>query len=104
MADIEAMDGVAVGSIEAVNGVAKADIQSINGCGIPASGASLWCIVGADGAVATAAASDLNAWTGYVSSNMGSTDYNAIGYGKDGSGNPLWVCVSSLGTIEIRYS
>ena len=79
MADIEALDGVAAGSIEAVNGVAKADIQSINGCGIPASGASLWCIVGGDSAVATAAASDLTAWPGYVSSNMGSTDYNAIG-------------------------
>ena len=64
MADIEALDGVAAGSIEAVNGVAKADIQAINGLTVPASGASLWTIVGADGAVATAAASDLNAWTG----------------------------------------
>tara|TARA_R110002020_G_scaffold65726_1_gene173329 strand:+ start:484 stop:1647 length:1164 start_codon:yes stop_codon:yes gene_type:complete len=103
MPDIEALDGVAAGSIEAVNGVAKANIQAINGCGIPASGASLWTIVGADGAVATAAASDLNSWTGYVSSDMGSTDYNAVAYGKDGSGNPLWVAVNSNGVREIRY-
>ena len=104
MADIEAIDGVAAGSIEAVNGVAKANIQAINGCGIPASGASLWTLVGADGGVATAAHSDLNDWTGYVSADMGSSDYNAIAYGKDNSGNPLWVSVDSNGNREIRYT
>ncbi len=104
MPDIEALDGVAAGSIEAVNGVAKANIQAINGCGIPASGASLWCIVGADGAVATAAHSDLNDWTGYVSTNMGTKDYNYVAYGKDGSGDPLWVAVDENGNREIRYS
>jgi len=104
MADIEAMDGVAAGSIEAVNGVAKASIQAVNGCTIPASGASLWCTVGADGAVATAAHSNLNSWTGYVSSNMGTKDYHYIAYGKDGSGNPLWVIVNENGNREIRTS
>ena len=104
MADIEAINGVAAADIEAFNGVAKADIQGSNGCGIPASGASLWCLVGADGACATAAHSDLNDWTGYVSADMGSSDYNAIAYGKDGSGNPLWVSVDSNGNREIRYS
>ena len=104
MADIEAINGVAAGSIEAINGVAKANIAGCNGATIPAGGATLWCLVGADGAVATAAHSDLNDWTGYVSSDMGSSDYNFIGYGKDGSGSPLWVAVNSNGTKEIRYS
>ena len=104
MADIEAINGVAAGSIEAVNGVAKASIAGYNGATVPAGGATLWAAVGADGGVATAAHSDLNSWTGYVSADMGSSDYNAIGYGKDGSGNPLWVAVNSNGTKEIRYS
>ena len=105
MADIEAMDGVAAADIEAVNGVAKADIQAINGLTVPASGATLWCLVGNDGAVATAAHSDLNDWTGYVSADMaGSEDYNQIAYGKDGSGDPLWVSVNDNGNREIRYT
>lgn len=104
MADLEAMDGVAAGSIEAVNGVAKASIQAINGVGVPAAGASLWTIVGADGGVSTAAASDLNDWTGYVSADMGSSDYTAIAFGKDGSGDPLWVAVDVNGNREIRYT
>jgi len=103
MPDIAAINGVAIADIASFSGVAKASLK-VNGCDAPASGASLWCIVGADGCVATAAHSDLNAWTGYVSSNMGTTDYNAVGYGKDGSGDPLWVAVDSNGNREIRYS
>ena len=70
MADIEALNGVAAADIEAFNGVAKADIQAVNGLTVPASGATLWTIVGADGAVATAAHSDLNDWTGVVSAGL----------------------------------
>ena len=105
MADIETIDGVAAADVEAVNGVAKADIQAINGCGVPAAGASLWTIAAEDGGIATAAGSDLNAWTGYVSADMaGSQDYMFIAYGKDGSGNPLWVCTSKSSNREIRYT
>ena len=105
MADIEAIDGVAAADVEAVNGVAKANIQAINGCGVPAAGASLWCIAAEDGGIATAAGSDLNAWTGYVSADMaGTQDYMFLAYGKDGSGDPLWVCTSKNNNREIRYS
>jgi hypothetical protein len=104
MPDAEAVNAVAAGSIEAINGVAKASIQAINGVGLPAAGASLWTLVGADGGVGTAAASDLNDWTCYVSASMSTADYNSIAYGKDGSGAALWVAVSSNGNREIRYS
>ena len=107
MADAEAVNAVAAGSIEAINGVAKASIQAINGAGLPAAGASLWCIVGADGAVATAAGSDLNDWTGYVAAQMGSPasqDWNEIAYGEDGSGGPMWVAVNSNNLRDIRWN
>ena len=103
MPDIAAINGVAIADIASFSGVAKANLK-VNGCDAPASGASLWCTVGADGAVATAAHSDLNDWTGYVSSDMGTKDYNYVAYGKDGSGNPLWVAVDENGNREIRYS
>jgi len=85
----------------------KADISKVDGISLEeeaASGPSLWCIVGADGAVATAAASDLNDWTAYVSANMGTKDYNSIAFGKDGGGSSLWVAVDSNGNREIRYT
>jgi hypothetical protein len=108
MPDISTIKGVAAGSINTVNGVAKASCSTISGVTMPASGASLWCIVGADGGVATAAHSDLNDWTGYVSSEMGQSDgqddYEYIAYGKDGSGSGLWVAVNEDDSREIRYS
>ena len=104
MADIAKVSNVAAADIAKVNNVAKADIAKVGNTDMPAGGASLWCIVGADGGVATAPAGDLNDWTAYVSDDMGSADYNGIAYGKDGSGAGLWVAVDSNGNREIRYS
>jgi hypothetical protein len=105
MADISSMNGVAAGSISTINGVAKASCATLHGLDMPASGASLWCISAVDGGIATAAASDLNAWTAYVSANTdGNSDYEYIAYGKDGSGDPLWVVVGEDSDLEIRYS
>ena len=104
MGDIAKVNTVEAADIASVNSVAKADIAKIGTADLPAGGATLWTIVGADGAVATAAHADLNAWTGYVSADMGTTDYNAISFGKDGSGAALWVAVDDNGTKEIRYS
>ena len=104
MADAEAVNGVAAGSIEAINGVAKASIEAINGAGIPAAGATLWTLVAADGGVGTAAASDLNAWTCYISADMSTQDYNSVAYGQDGSGGPMWVAVNSNNTKDIRWT
>ena len=104
MADIEKLNDVEDGDIEKVNGVAKTSIEAINGAEIPASGAALWCIAGQDGGVATAAASNLNSWTGYVSADMSTQDYICIAFGRNDSGNPLWVVGSQNATKEIRYS
>jgi len=101
---ISKLSGVDWDDISKVGGIAKADISKIGGESAPASGASLWCLVAADGGVATAPAGDLNDWTAYVSADMGSSDYNSIAYGKDGSGAGLWVAASSNGNREIRYS
>ena len=69
------------------------------------AGASLWTLVGADGGVGTAPASDLNDWTCYISASMSQfQDYNGIAYGKDGNGDGLWVAVNANGNREIRYS
>ena len=104
MADISTIGGIAIANAATIGGVAKAAIASCNGATIPASGATLWCIVGADGGVATAAASDLNDWTGYVSSGMSSSDWNKIAVGKDGSGQKLWVGVNQKTDQDIRYT
>ena len=74
------------------------------GAAAPPAGASLWTLVGADGGVGTAPASDLNDWTCYISAGMGNQDYNGIGYGKDGNGDGLWVAVNSNNNKDIRYS
>ena len=88
-----------------VNNVAKANIANVCGSAAPASGASLWTIVGENGGVATAAASDLNAWTGYVANEMSaSLDFVELAYGKDGSGDPLWVSTSNNSNRELRAS
>ena len=106
MPDISTIDGVAHANITTVDGVAKANIGTIDGVTMPqaAAGATLWCVVGADGAVSTAAASDLDDWSSYVSAAMSTKDYNSVAYGKDGSGNGLWVAVNANGSKEIRYS
>ena len=105
MADFAKVNNVAAADIAKVNNVAKAAIANVSGSTTPSSGATLWCIVGADGAVATAAASDLNAWTGYVSAEMNNSfDYNTVAYGEDGSGGPMWIAVNINGTKEIRWN
>jgi len=104
MADYVKIDGVAAADIVKVDGVAVGSITKVGGCTKPASGATVWCIAGQDGGVATAAASDLNDWTGYVSADMSTQDYICIAFGKNDSGNPLWVVGSQNALKEIRYS
>tara|TARA_R110002110_G_scaffold389589_2_gene601979 strand:- start:344 stop:1477 length:1134 start_codon:yes stop_codon:yes gene_type:complete len=110
MADIETLNGVTDSDTESVNGVGKADIETINGVGIPASGATLWVMGQEDRKVAYAANSDLTSWTSYDSFAGGSSpnpssskDYIAIAYGKDGSGDPMWVATHNTANCEIAY-
>jgi hypothetical protein len=108
MPDIEKLNDVAAADIEAVNGVAKANIQAINGVDVPASGqtATRW-VAAFDGNgqkmyIAYAAHSDRTSWTGTEVNN--STPHNLwIAYGKDGSGNSLWVVTTDSGSMEIAH-
>lgn len=104
MADYTKVSDVAAADIAKVNNVAKADIGKVNECTVPSSGSTLWCLAAADGGIATAATADLNDWTGYVSADMGSSDYLCIAYGLNDSGNPLWVVGNLNGNREIRYA
>ena len=112
MPDIEAIDGVAAGDVEGVNGVAKANIQAINGVGIAASGATVWVMVQDDRNIAHAAASDLTSWTDYdafagTGASLypsGSVDHIHLAYGKDGSGNPMWIGTYATNNCELAYT
>ena len=111
MPDIEAIDGVAAGDVEAVNGVAKANIQAINGVGIAASGATVWVMAHDDRYVSHAASSDLTSWTAYDSfaggsspNPSGSVDHIHLAYGKDGSGDPMWIGTYAANNCELSYT
>jgi len=104
VADIAKVSNVATADIAKVNSVAKADIAKVGNTDMPAGGATLWCVVAEDGGVATATHADLNDWTGYDATGLGSQDHITLAHGKDGSGNPLWVAGTQDGNREIRYS
>lgn len=111
MPDIEAIDGVAAGNLEGVNGVAKANIQAINGVGIAASGATVWVMAHDDRYISHAASSDLTSWTSYDSFSGGSSPYPSgsvdhihLAYGKDGSGDPMWISTYASNACELAYT
>jgi hypothetical protein len=108
MPDLEALNGVAAADIEAVNGVAKADIEAINGVGIPASGqtATRWVAAhdgaGPDWYISYAAHSDRTSWTGTTVDTTDPISY-WLTYGKDGSGNALWVASTNSASMELAH-
>lgn len=102
MADIEALNAVAAANIEAVNGVAKANIETINGVGIGGLVAAAYWVVGFHGSKTSwAAAADIadvtvweaNKWTTH--GDGGSTAIIDVAYGKDSSGNPIFVAIAN---------
>jgi hypothetical protein len=109
----ETTNGVAAGSIEAINGVAKASIEAINGVATPAaaSGATLWVAGGNDRRVGHISNTNLlagNDWSDYDAFAGGSSpnpsssvDNYYLAYGKDGSGNGLWVALYETDNPEI---
>ena len=104
MADIASVNGVPADNIGTVHGVAKAAIAKFGGADMPAGGASLWVVAAEDGGIATAAAADLNDWTGYDATGLGNSDHLTIAVGEDGSGGPRWVVGTTDGNMELRYS
>ena len=103
MPDIEALNGVAAADIEAVNGVAKADIQAVNGVDMPGGvvAATHWaCCFHATltSWVAAADVADVTKWednTWTTHGEGGSTEMFDIAYGKDNSGNPIYVAIAN---------
>ena len=64
-----------------------------------------WGVVGEDGAVGYATGSSPDTWTGYRSPNSSnSNDHQDIAYGRDGSGDGLWVRTTSNNNLELAYS
>lgn len=105
MADYVKVDGVAAADIVKIDGVAVASIVKVDGCTkATAAGATQWALSAADAGVAYAANSDLTSWTSYETKVSESDDYRTIAYGKDGSGNGLWVVGWSQNPQEIMYS
>ncbi len=107
MPDIEALNGVADGDTQAVNGVAKADIQAINGVDMPSGTtvASYWVVGMTSQKTGYAANSDRTAWTFYDSvASGGDPDSLDIGYGKDNSGNGIYVLARDSTNKELHVS
>ena len=120
MADIEKLNDVAVAGAEAVNGVAVANIQAINGFGyVTTTTASRWAMTAINGYFAYAANSDLTSWTAYDAydesggASQVSGDGEFLAYGKNNSGNPIYVATRSMDSTgggsgetdrEIHYS
>ena len=105
MPDVESINGVAAASVEAVNGVAKANIEALNGTSVPAAatGATRWVVGIHNGFVAYANNSDLSSWTSYSSTDHSNTAYD-IGFGKDNSGNGVYIVTRNHDDRELEVS
>ena len=116
MGDINQINDVAAANINQVNDVAKANINEVNDQGVAASGATIWVIAHDDRFISHATNSDVlangqNVWTSFDSFQGGSSpnpssgnDHIHIAYGKDGSGNGLWVSTYATNACELAYA
>tara|TARA_R110002074_G_scaffold91490_1_gene200057 strand:+ start:38 stop:1258 length:1221 start_codon:yes stop_codon:yes gene_type:complete len=101
MADFVKVNGVAASSIVKIDATAKSAIGKIDGCTTPSSGATYWVIALDDNETSWAAPADIadesvwaaNLWD--TATSGGSADTVDIAYGKDNSGNPIFVAISN---------
>tara|TARA_R100001443_G_scaffold28822_3_gene42015 strand:+ start:12262 stop:13467 length:1206 start_codon:yes stop_codon:yes gene_type:complete len=108
MGDINQINDVAAANINQVNDVAKANISEINDQGVPASGATAatrWVVGMTSDRIGYAANSNRTAWT-FVDSVQSSGEPDAIdlGYGKDNSGNGIYVIARISTNKELHVS
>jgi len=115
MPEISKLNGVTTTNISTVSGVAVASVAEINGSPAPVggTGASSWVAVGDDRRIAHISNSDLladNDWSDYDGFAGGSSpnpsggnDHIHVAYGKDGSGNALWVATYATDACELAY-
>ena len=92
MADYGQVNGVAVANIAQINDVPYANCGEVNDCTKPASGASRWVIGTSGGFIAHAANSDLTSWSSYDSTASSSPNALSIAFGKNNSGQGIYVC------------
>ena len=103
MADYTKYDGVAAADIVKIDSVAVGSIVKCNGATVPSSGATQWAMAGEDASVGYCG-TDLTSWTTYETVQNEGDDYRTIAYGKDGSGNPLWVAAWGQNPKEVMHS
>ena len=111
MADYAKVDNTTAANLAKVNNVAKANIAKVNNCTKPSSGATVWVIAHDDRYISHAASSDLTSWTAYDSFAGGSSPYPSasvdhihLAYGKDGSGDPMWIGTYAANNCELSYT
>ena len=105
MADYASVNGTIADNIQSVGGVVKSSIASIGGLLTPAGGATFWVLGLDDSFAAFAENSDLTSWTVYDARSTSATpDYWRVCFGKDGSGNPLWVGTWLADNAEVCYT
>ena len=111
MADYTKYNGVAAADIVKVDGVAVADIVKIDGATKPSTGtttATRWVVAVENGFIAHASNSDRTSWTGYDGTdgtNPGPDNHaDGIGFGKDNSGNGIYVATRNAAARELTVS
>ena len=105
MADYVKVRGVASADIVKIDGVAVADVVKVDAVTKPASGASTWVIAAAGGHCMHASNSDRTSWTSYDNTAASSTPQRYdCGFGKDNSGNGIYMFTSAGSAREIQIS
>ena len=102
---VNKVSGVSWVSVSKFAGVGTAAISKIDGDDA-ALAQTTWGVTGQDGATGYAMSINIAGnenWTGYRDPNS-TTDCGWIAYGKDGSGNPLWIKGSGDNNREMMYS
>lgn len=103
------VNDVAAASIAKINDIAVASIAKCNDSEAPSTGATRWVIGGDDGVIAHAANSDRTSWSIYNSVEGGSAtgthdnDFD-IAFGKNASGQGIFVCTRNGGAREVQFS
>ena len=106
MADYAQINDVAAANIAQINDVNYANCAEVNDCTSPSLGATRWVVGCDDGLIAHASNSDRTSWTTYDSistADVNDNDFD-IAFGKDNSGNGIYICTRDGGARELQVS
>ena len=106
MSNFDKINNVLDTAVHSIDGVAKAQVKSFNGADIIAgpAGASDWVAGTNVQWVGYAPSDDVTSWTWYDRIDDGTPDAYDIAYGKDGSGNGIYVCTNDSSNKELSIS